>query len=43
MEIVQKLRNKGEKVDTSLLYGERCGFLFALSDYQEVSNYALYK
>ena len=36
MEIVHKLQNKGEKVFTPALYGERCGLLFALSNYQEV-------
>ncbi|XP_001628163.2 amyloid protein-binding protein 2 [Nematostella vectensis] len=35
MELVQKLRNKGEKVNTAMLYGERCGLLFALSEYEQ--------
>jgi hypothetical protein len=38
MELVQKLRNKGEKAHTAVLYGEKCALLFALSEYEQVSN-----
>ncbi|XP_031555036.1 amyloid protein-binding protein 2-like [Actinia tenebrosa] len=35
MELVQKLRNRGQKVNTAVLYGEKCALLFALSEYEQ--------
>lgn len=35
-ELVQKLRNRGEQVNTAMLHGERSCLLFALSEYEQV-------
>lgn len=38
MEIVSKLENKSEEAIMAVLYGEKCGLLFALSNYEEVNG-----
>lgn len=35
-ELVQKLRNRGEHVNTAVLHAERSSLLFALSEYEQV-------
>ena len=37
MEIASKLGSKHEEISMAVLFGEKCGLLFALSDYEEVS------
>lgn len=37
MEIASKLGSKNEEISMAVLFGEKCGLLFALSDYEEVN------
>lgn len=39
MEITNKITSKNElDINLAVLYGEKCGLLFALSDYEEVKK-----
>lgn len=38
MEITSKLGSRDVEINMAVLYGEKCGLLFALSDYEEVNR-----
>ena len=38
MEITSKLGSRDAEINMAVLYGEKCGLLFALSDYEEVNR-----